>query len=232
MRKPFKGIELSKIVFIGRTFDEYVRMFNLSEEEIKEQRILDAPAGACSFTAVAHSKGSIVTAADIAYFHPIDELYNKGINDIEQAAEGLSLVQDQYIWSYFQNMDALEKHRREAVQVCINHMGKYPDCYVPCQLPNLPFENEGFDMTLSAHFLFTYADRLDLEFHKQTIRELLRVTKTEVRIFPLVDLKSTKFTELDTIKEFIHNMGWNAEEQVVDYEFQKNANSMLRIYKK
>ena len=45
-------LDLERIIFIGRTFEEYLDMFSLSVEELKGKRILDCPAGACSFTAV------------------------------------------------------------------------------------------------------------------------------------------------------------------------------------
>lgn len=51
-------MELSSIVFIGRTFDEYMSMFSLTKEELMGRRILDCPAGACSFTARANQLGA------------------------------------------------------------------------------------------------------------------------------------------------------------------------------
>jgi len=86
-------------------------------------------------------------------------------------------------------------------------------------------------MILSAHFLFTYADRLNLDFHLESIGEFLRVVRKEVRIFPLVDLKSNKYSELESIIDYIHTQGWKTEQRTVDYEFQRKANSYLRIYK-
>ncbi|MHA0858496.1 hypothetical protein [Paenibacillus sp. CMAA1364] len=153
------------------------------------------------------------------------------MDDIRQAVSGLFNVKDQYVWNYFQDIESLEDSRLKALHDCVNHMKLTPKVYVPCNLPKLPFEDKRFDITLSAHFLFTYADRLDFEFHLNTIKELLRVSKKEVRLFPLVDLKSNKYSELEPLLEFIHNQGWKSEERIVDYEFQRNANSMLRIYK-
>ena len=135
------------------------------------------------------------------------------------------------MWEYFKDLKDLESHRRQALNECIEHMKVSPEQYVPCELPNSPFENDSFDLTLSAHFLFTYADRLDYEFHLQTIKELLRVTRTEVRIFPLVDLNCNRYEQLNSLLFEIHKIGWKTEEKTVDYEFQRNANSMLRIYK-
>lgn len=53
MRRVEKStkLELDRIVFIGRTFEEYLNMFSLSLDELRGKRILDCPAGACSFTA-------------------------------------------------------------------------------------------------------------------------------------------------------------------------------------
>jgi hypothetical protein len=231
MSREFRGLELSEIIFIGRTYDEYIRMFDLSDVDIRNHEILDAPAGACSFAAIANSRSGNVTAADIAYYHSKEELYNKGMQDILQAVSGLSKVKEQYVWNYFKDLESLESSRLQALHDCVNHMRLNPEVYVPCVLPELPFEDRRFDITLSAHFLFTYADRLNLVFHREIIEELLRVSKKEVRLFPLVDLKSNKYCELESLLEFIHSRGWKTEERVVDYEFQRNANSMLRIYK-
>ena len=57
MRKDNEGLELSRVVFIGRTYDEYIKMFDLTTEELMKYSILDAPAGACSFTSVANDLG-------------------------------------------------------------------------------------------------------------------------------------------------------------------------------
>ncbi|WCR26871.1 hypothetical protein L3476_27390 [Paenibacillus thiaminolyticus] len=78
-------LDLSRIVFIGRTFEEYMKMFDLSAEQMAGKRILDCPSGACSFTAVASQLGVDVTAADIAYYYAPEELERKGVQDIEHA---------------------------------------------------------------------------------------------------------------------------------------------------
>ncbi|GAE88520.1 hypothetical protein JCM21531_1968 [Acetivibrio straminisolvens JCM 21531] len=227
----FKGLDLPEIVFIGRTYDEYKAMFDLTDDVVKNNAILDVPAGSCSFAAISNSMGGKVTVADVAYYHPAEKLYEKGLTDISQIVSSLSKVKEQYVWNYFKDEDSLEKARRQTLYDCVTDMKSNPHVYVPCILPKLPFEDEQFDITLSAHFLFTYSDRLSLSFHKETIKELLRVTKKEVRIFPLIDLKSKRYSEMDAILEFIQSCGWQAEERAVHYEFQRNANSMLRIYK-
>ncbi|MNJ43075.1 hypothetical protein D3C77_380640 [compost metagenome] len=231
MRKENIGLELSRVIFVGRTYEEYVKMFDLTDEELKNYTILDAPAGACSFTAIASQLGYRVTAADIAYFHSVEQLYQKGMEDIEHAIEGISKVKEKYKWDYFNSIDELEKQRNSALHDCVRHMKHFPELYSPAVLPELPFEIGQFDMILSAHFLFMYADRLDINFHKKTLQEMTRVARKEIRIFPLADLTGNRYENLQEIIMFIHDLGWKAEERIVSYEFQQNGKSILRLYK-
>ncbi len=224
-------LDLERIVFIGRTFEEYLDMFLLSEEELKGKKILDCPAGACSFTAVGNKSDLDITACDIAYYHSGEDLKNKGLLDIEHAMNHMKKAQNNYKWDYFKDIEGLRIHRLSALQDCANHMRESSERYVPTTLPSLPFKNEEFDILLSAHFLFMYSDRLDYQFHIETLDELLRVTKEEVRIFPLVDLEGKRYNQLDKIISYLTDSGCKVEEVNVPYEFQTNANSMLRIYK-
>jgi len=222
-------LDLERIVFIGRTFDEYMRMFDLEPEELKNRRILDCPAGACSFTAKSNQLGADVTAADIAYFYTPEALSEKGFQDIEHAMSQLDKVKDSFVWEYFNSIEDLREARKEALTDSTQDRSSTSGRYIPVTLPELPFLDQEFDLTLSAHFLFMYGDRLDYDFHVRTLQELLRVTKVEVRIFPVVDLSSRRYEHLDKIMEWIAFQGWSAEIVKVPYEFQKGANHMLRI---
>ncbi|WP_431027189.1 SAM-dependent methyltransferase [Lysinibacillus sp. LZ02] len=222
-------LDLERIVFIGRTFEEYMDMFSLSMKELEGKSILDCPAGACSFTAVGNKLGLDITACDIAYDHPVEQLESKGLRDIEHAMEGMGKVKNNYIWRYFDGIEALKKHRVHALKDCTNHMRESSKHYIPVTLPSLPFQDKEFDILLSAHFLFMYADRLDHQFHIQTLNELLRVTKEEVRIFPLVDLEGKRYPYLEQLMADLMDKGYVVEEVNVSYEFMKNANTMLKI---
>ncbi|MGG1572508.1 SAM-dependent methyltransferase [Fictibacillus sp. NRS-1165] len=195
--EQFKKLDLERIVFIGRTFEEYLDMFSLSVEALKGKKILDCPAGACSFTAVGNKTGLDVTACDITYYFSDEDLTNKGHLDIGHALEHMETVKSNYVWSYFKDMEDLRKHRLNALDDCSKDMKDSRERYVPAALPSLPFEDAEFDILLSAHFLFTYADRLDHQFHLETLKELLRVTKEEICIFPLVDLAGKRYKYLE-----------------------------------
>jgi hypothetical protein len=224
-------LDLERIVFIGRTFEEYLDMFSLSVQELKGKKILDCPAGACSFTALGNKFGLDVTACDIAYYHSGEDLENKGLQDIEHAMVHMEKAKRNYIWDYFKDVEDLRKQRLSALKDCANDMRESTDRYVPVTLPSLPFKDAEFDVLLSAHFLFMYADRLDYQFHIKTLNELLRVTKEEIRIFPLVDLEGKRYEHLDKLVSYLTDNGCTVKEVNVSYEFQVNANSMLKIKK-
>ncbi|MCP3026463.1 methyltransferase domain-containing protein [Halobacillus sp. A5] len=224
-------MNLDKIIFIGRTYEEYMDMFDLSEDRLKGRKILDCPAGACSFTAEGREKGLDITAADIAYDHSLDQLELKGRQDVHHAINHMEKAKSNYIWSYFKNLHALEEYRLSALKKCTDHMHQFNEHYVPVTLPELPFEDQQFDIVLSAHFLFMYADRLDEDFHLKAIDELIRVAKEEVRIFPTVDLQGNRYKYLDHIHSYYRDMGFDTEEVKVPYEFQANADQMLVIKK-
>lgn len=224
-----KELDINRIVFIGRTFDEYMEMFNLSLANLKDKKILDCPAGACSFTAIASQKGIDSTSADIVYFFDHQELKQKGLLDIEHMTNEIQKVKQNYIWNFFKDVESLKNTRLQALNDCFQHMQLDPNKYVAIELPYLPFADQSFDITLSAHFLFTYASRLSYQFHYETIKELLRVTSQELRIFPLVDMSGNYYEHLPQLKEDLLSDGYICEESSISYEFQKNANQVMTI---
>ncbi|MFG6149240.1 SAM-dependent methyltransferase [Halobacillus sp. B23F22_1] len=224
-------LNLEKIIFIGRTYEEYLDMFSLKEESLIGKKILDCPSGACSFTAVGRSKGIDITAADMAYDHAGEVLEEKGRQDLQHAMEHMEEAKSNYIWSYFQNMEELKKYRQSALENCTQDWKEASDRYVPVVLPELPFKDEEFELVLSAHFLFMYADRLTYEFHLSSLQELVRVAKEEVRLFPVVDLEGRRYKRMEEVIDHLKAQGYTVKEVSVSYEFQKNANSMLVITK-
>lgn len=223
--------ELDRVVFIGRTFEEYTHMFDLQLSELAGKRILDCPSGACSFTAHGRKQGLDVTASDIAYDHRLDDLEAKGQQDIEHAMETLEQAKSNYVWDFYEDVPGLRQHREQALRDCVRDMREFPERYVAAVLPELPFDDERFHLVLSAHFLFMYSDRLDYDFHIQTVRELLRVASEEVRIFPLTDLTGSRYAHLDRLIHDLEAEGLQVTEVNVPYEFMKNGNSLLKISK-
>ena len=100
--------------------------------------------------------------------------------------------------------------------------------YIAAELPDLPFEDDSFDMALCSHLLFLYSDHLDEAFHKASIDEMLRVAK-EVRIFPLLTLENKPSPHLEPVIDHLRSNGYKAEVVQTGYEFQKGADEMLQI---
>ena len=116
-------LDIERVVFIGRTFEEYCDMFQLCDEDIQNKKILDCPAGACSFTAVANARGGDVTACDVVYQFDGEALYEKGLQDVIHTMEHMEKAKDNYIWNYFSSVEDLQKYRLEArYQSCLFKM--------------------------------------------------------------------------------------------------------------
>ncbi|MCE5169938.1 SAM-dependent methyltransferase [Paenibacillus profundus] len=222
-------LDLSRIVFIGRTYEEYIGMFNLSVEQMAGKRILDCAGGACSFTAHANRRGIQASACDIAYEFKADDLERKGIDDLNHTMENMGRVADQYVWSYFSSLKALQEERARALHDCVQDMREQPGRYQAAALPTLPYADKQFDMSLNAHLLFMYSDRLDYEFHLTSLVELIRVTKDEIRIFPLTDLSGRKYEHLDRLLHDVQACIHSAHIEKSSYEFQRGANELLSI---
>lgn len=224
-----RKLDIDHIIFIGRTYEEYLNMFNLSLEYLEGKRILDCPAGACSFSATARKYDIDVEACDLAYYFKDDVLYEKGNNDIKHMINKMEHSKLNYNWTFFKDLNDLEFHRKKALETCVKDMKNNQDKYCPVEMPQLPYNNNAFDVLLSAHFLFLYADVFDIDFHIQTIKEMIRVTKEEIRIFPLVDMGGKRYKNLDEIIKLLKDNGYKTSEIKVPYEFQVNANSFLKI---
>lgn len=232
-----KRYMIEGVAFIGRTFDEYCRMFDLTPEEMAGKRILDCPAGACSFTAELNRSGVDGTAADLLYGLDPDLLEEQCRNDMQRAMGAMAGVEELYNWDFYKNVEGLTQKRREAYTGFIaDYRKEYQTTggagrYIHAELPCLPFDDNEFALVLSAHFLFLYDDRFDYDFHLRSIREMLRVAAQEVRIFPLVGFGAKRSIHLERIIEDLRAERYRVEIVQIPFEFQKSANQMLRILK-
>jgi len=97
-------------------------------------------------------------------------------------------------------------------------------------LPDLPFRDGAFDLVLSSHLLFMYADRLDEEFHVHALREMVRVARGEVRVFPLLADSGALLLGLRRqLMEALRGGGMEVEIRPSAYEFQRNGTEMMIV---
>jgi len=204
-------------------------MFDLSSEELAGGKILDCAAGASSFTAEMSKRGFDVTAVDILYNEDPDVLCDKCRYHMKILVEGLGSV-DHFVWSFFKDLEDLKNQRNQACREFIddyrNQMGRK---YITADLTRLPFEDNRFSMVLCSHLLFIYDHRLDYEFHLNSIKEMLRVTSRELRIYPLVKNKGIKSEFIEPIINDLQDFEVNIVK--VDYEFRNGGDEMITIRK-
>ena len=227
------GLDIDRIAFFGRTYAEYIDLFGLEEEALSIGRVLDCPGGASSFALEAINKGHDVTACDILYNHGATDLFEKGKKDIAHVFERFDEAAYLYEWNYYHNKEEVMSLRKKALELFVEDFSCAPEGrYISAGLPSLPFPERMFSLVLSAHFLFLYGDRLDMDFHKACLLELVRVCSGEVRIFPLVGLNAKPYPHMDEILHFLAVKGIQTDIVKVPFEFQRGADSMMRLRQK
>ncbi len=227
------SLQLDRIVFIGRTYSEYLRMFDLDESMLRSGRVLDCAAGPSSFTAEAHNKGLDVTACDCLYTVPIEELVQKGKDDIAHTFQKVDDVPHLYVWKHYKDRQEIIVLRHKALGLFAQDYsdGFRQGRYIRAELPRLPFLDKAFSLVLSSHFLFLYGDRLNIDFHVASLKEMARVCSGEVRAYPLQGLDAKPYPHLNEVLARLRSEGIQAEIVPTPFEFQRGANRMLRLSK-
>ncbi|MFC8380885.1 hypothetical protein [Nocardia sp. NPDC057272] len=217
-----------EILVSSRSLHEYRAMFALTDDDL-ERRILDCPGGAAGFAAEVSRRGGDVTACDVAYFDGgIDRVAATAVAEADRGNRYVREHADAYRWTFFADPDEHHRARRESAEHFATHTRTSPHRYIPGRLPTLPFADNTFDLALSSHLLFSYADDLDYTFHHRSTIELARVATTEIRLFPLTPIGSSeRYPQLDQLLADLSESGISSRIAEVDYEFQAGANEML-----
>lgn len=222
------AFELANVIPWGRNLTEYKSMFGLSVSDL-DKRIISFGDGPASFNCEMTMLGKSVISID-----PIYQFSEEQLNARIEESRGFAIEQtkkniDNFIWQNIRNVEELEQTRMSAMNKFIDDYtsGKKQGRYISHELPErTDFDDLTFDIGLSSHFLILY-DQLGLEFHIQSIREMMRLCK-EIRIFPILNLDAKKSEVLDGIIEFF-GKEYDLQIQPVDYEFQKGGNKMLTL---
>ena len=222
--------EIKGPIFIGRSWSEYMKMFNLEKAYLKNKKILDCAAGASSFTAHLANQGFDITAVDILYDLKPDELENKCYEHLKLLVKSLSEIKSSFVWSFFPNVGELERYRQNTCQEFSVDYQRHPERYIPTDLNSLPFPDNEFNLVLCSHLLFIYDHRLDYEFHYNSIKEMLRVCKGDLRIYPLVKHHEQKSAYVEKIRKDFQDYV-QMELVKVDYQFRKGGNEMMVLKK-
>lgn len=220
---------LDKVVPWGRSYDEYVSMFDLTEAELG-LRILGCGDGPASFNSVLTQRGGNIVSVDPVYAFDAEQIRVRISETYETVMAQMHKNHGDYVWSVIPSVEQLGSLRMSAMETFLIDFeaGKLEGRYIPGELPSLPFASGQFDIALSSHFLFLYSAHLSVEFHLQAVQEMLRVSQ-EVRVFPLLTLNGAMSPHLHFVIEYLATHGFGAEVKWVPYEFQRGGNEMLVI---
>ena len=164
------------IVPWGRSYDEYLRMFDLTEGELK-LKILGCGDGPASFNSECNKQGGHVTSADPLYSLTKEEIRKRIVETYDDVLRQTAKNQEKFRWNVIKSVEELGKVRMQAMEIFLDsyEQGKKEGRYIPASLPVLPFRDREFDIALSSHFLFLYTENLSYDFHVRSICEMLRV---------------------------------------------------------
>jgi SAM-dependent methyltransferase len=220
---------LDKVVAWGRSFEEYVAMFALSEGDLRK-RFLGCGDGPANFNYVMTQRGRHVISADPIYHFSEEEIRNRIDETFEEVIEQTRNNMNEFIWKHISSVEELGRVRMAAMNDFLSDyaIGLRDGRYVEASLPVLPFDDGQFDIALCSHFLFLYSEHYSENYHIQSIQELCRVA-SEVRIFPLLELGSKRSRHIDRVFNSLKKDGFAVHIEQVPYEFQKGGNEMLRV---
>ena len=220
--------DIGAYLISARSFDEYRAMFALTDADLRG-RVLDCPGGGASFTATARARGTAAYAVDPVYATPPQQLVTRLDTELTRGSAWATANAERYVWDHYGDPAGHARLRADSAATFVRDLLGAPGHHLAAALPDLPFPDGCFDLALSSHLLFTYADRLDAAFHVAALLELARVG-TEARVYPLVDQAGRPLPELlSRVLRALDPAGVHACVEDVDYEFQRGARSMLRL---
>ena len=224
-------MQLDSVVPFGRSLDEYIKMFDLTEGDLQKS-ILSVGDGPASFNAEGTKLGYRIKSIDPLYIFTADRIRNRFYQVVDNIIEQVERTPDDWVWTYHSSPHGLRKRREQATELfCADYEdGKNRGRYEIGELPQLKYLDYEYELGLSSHFLFLYSDHFDENFHFDSICEMLRVCQ-EVRIFPLLTLMSQPSQHLKPIVKQLEKKGYKCEISRVSYELQRGGNEMLNISK-
>jgi len=223
-----RGLQLDRVVLLGRTFEEYRRYFLLDPVCLAGKRLLDVAGGVSSFCAEGNKLGIKVTAFDPIYALSLEKIRQRCEPDLESVYQSIGRVPT-YRWGFYKNPDYMRALRQRASTMFFTDFQIHPERYVAGQLPRLPFARCEFDLTLVSYLLFAYQDRFDYEFHRSSILEIMRVTRGEARIYPTVTFEAQPSEYVAMLRADPMLQQFDFTEIKTDFEFLVNSNSFLKV---
>jgi len=202
-------------------------MFDLTATDLSG-KILDCAGGPASFNSEASTRGQRVVSCDPLYELSAGEISARIDATFDQIVSNAEANRDRFVWQEIGSPQRLGEVRMAAMRHFLDDFpqGLQEGRYRAGVLPSLPLEDCAFDLALCSHFLFTYSDRLSVDFHVAAIEEMCRVAR-EARVFPLLESYGGTSSLLEPVVSTLRKRGSAVQTRLVPYEFQRGGNRML-----
>lgn len=223
------AMRLDRVVPFGRTLDEYINIFHLSDADLNK-RILGVGDGPASFNAEGTAQGKSIISIDPVYEFSGDQIEMRFNDVVDDIIDQVEATPQDWSWTYHRSPQDLRQTRILALKrfLADYQVGKQEGRYLLEALPSLSFTDQFFELALCSHFLFLYSEQVDYDFHRASIYEMLRVS-AEIRIFPLMTLMLTRSPHLEPLILDLRKHGYRVFTQRVPYELQRGGNEMLVV---
>lgn len=205
-RAPFAGA----VAVTPRPLAAYRDMFLLTDDDLRAGPILDCPAGASPFGAQVRALGGEVVSVDPAYAAP-EGLAARVAADVERVGAWQRAHPAGFNWTYLGSPEALERMWAAALGEFAADFHPGGSRYVAAALPHLPFPDGRFALTLSGFLLFVYPELFGHSELLAALRELTRVTRGEVRVFPLHSTSGEPYADLPALRAALRERGITTE---------------------
>ena len=201
---------IGDLAVTSRPLDAYRDMFLLDDGELTAGPILDCPAGASPFGAQVRALGGEVVSVDPAYAEP-RTLISRARADLDRIVTWQRSDPARFDWSYLGSPDRVRRWWSRGIEEFAADFTGDHRRYVAAALPLLPVPDQLFSTAVSGFLLFSYPQLLDVDDHRDALLELVRVTRGEVRVFPLHDTAGHLYPQLGGLRARLREHGVDTE---------------------
>jgi hypothetical protein len=144
-----KAITINHAYPWGRSFDEYCRMFALSEQDL-HSRIIGCADGPAALNAEMHRRGMSVVSCDPLYRFSADEIRVRVVATADELVAAARAAADRFVWDLITSPEQLGRIRLAAMEVFLGdyEAGRRQGRYLPHALPQLDLVDDSFDLAL------------------------------------------------------------------------------------
>ncbi len=193
------ALQLDRVVFFGRTFEEYLKMFALTLADIEGRSVLDCPSGPGWLCRGGQKKGTECHRIRPDVSPIASGLRRIAMGDIESTKE--KIANDPNFPKA--NLETYHHEKRKAWSSSFQDYseGVKQGRYVPASLPSLPFADGQFDLVLSGTPPFCYASQKMVAFGPghpwiwsstaMPSKNCFAFAKPNLRLYPIAAMNSS-----------------------------------------